>query len=75
MVIDFTQGIEGNLRVVTLKVSVNTFKLDSTWRGGCSAFIAAWKHKIFDLKNETDISEADKRTLVNGCTCRESIAS
>jgi hypothetical protein len=47
LVIDFTQSIEGNLRVDALKESLNTFKLDNTWRGGCSAFIAAWKRKPF----------------------------
>jgi hypothetical protein len=66
LVIDFTQGIEGNLRVDALKVSLNTFKLDNTWGGGCSAFIAAWKHKIFDLENETDVSTADKHYWLMG---------
>jgi hypothetical protein len=59
--INFTQGIEGNLRVDAFKVSLNTFKLDNTWRGGCSALIAAWKHKIF-----VDVTEADKHSWLMG---------
>jgi hypothetical protein len=34
LVVDFTQGIECNLRVDALKLSLNSFKLDNTWRGG-----------------------------------------
>jgi hypothetical protein len=46
LVIDFTTGIEGNLRVDALKLSFNGSKLDNSWRGGSFAFIAAWQHKI-----------------------------
>jgi hypothetical protein len=39
LVIDFTQGIEGNLKVDVFKVSLNIFKLFNNWSSGCSAFI------------------------------------
>jgi hypothetical protein len=48
LVLDFTSGLEGNLRVDSLKINLNDFKLDSSWNSTCFAFIAAWKHKIFD---------------------------
>jgi hypothetical protein len=55
LVIDFTQGIEGNLRANALKLSLNDFKLNNSWRGRCFIFIAVW-----NLKAETDVSKADK---------------
>jgi hypothetical protein len=66
LVIDFTTGIEGNLKVDSLKINLNDFKLDSSWNSTCFAFIAAWKHKNFDLKAEMYISKADKRSWLKG---------
>jgi hypothetical protein len=66
LVIDFTTGLEGNLRVDSLKINLNYLKLDSSWDSTCFAFIAAWKHKIFDLENKMQVSEADTRSWLMG---------
>jgi hypothetical protein len=49
LVLDFTTGLKGNLRVDSLKINLNDFKSDSSWDSTCFDFIAAWKHKLFDL--------------------------
>ena len=61
VVAEATQGYQGGLKVDALKVKLDEFLFDDSYKGTCTQFLSAWSHKILDLETTRVVTTEEKR--------------